>query len=95
MIRFYNEINWGDKKVRKDLDNLGFDALYNEKKKVIVLDNSSKFVKMHPDYWVEKLPESFMVLFNKYQKEIESEGGEIWMDAHRDTGYNIMIGVEE
>lgn len=93
----WRDINWGDKQVRKDLNNIGIgDAMYKEKSEIIYFEDSSKFVRRDQEYWVEKLPQSFINLFNKYAKKVEKEGlGELWMDAHENTNYYITVGIDK
>lgn len=93
----WRNINWGDKQVRKDLNNIGIgDAMYKEKSEIIYFEDSSKFVRRDREYWVEKLPQSFINLFNKYAKKVEKEGlGELWMEAHENTNYYITIGIDK
>ena len=94
---FWKDINWNNKQVRKDLDSIGIgDALYKEKDELIYFEDSSKLVRSNREYWVENLPQSFMDLYHSYVKRVEKEGkGEMWMDAHGNTGYCITIGIDE
>ena len=93
----WRDINWNNKQVRKDLDAIGVgEALYKEKDEIIYFEDSSKVVRRDPEYWVEKLPNSFMNLFNSYVKRVKKEGlGELWMDAHENTRYYITIGIDK